>query len=430
MPLNAKWDTVGPMARTVYDTAALLGVIAGADERDPTTKKNAGHVPPSYTAGLKPGSLVGKRIGVLRQIFPATDSDPRVVALLDRAIVDLKAAGVVMVDPLSIPEVPELLKGWTGYMRMRDDLNGYFAKHPNAPYKTFKELIDSKQYLVTRFEKAYTDQQNYKYSASDDPDTPKKDETSEKVRQAFLKAFDAANLDGIIFPQFNFPPKRNGDTFTPLGRDQNTYSSITGFPALVVPIGFVDPGLPIGMQIFGRPWSEAKLFEIGYGYEQATHHRHAPANVPPLKESLAGKLIGTWKLVGLTEKDMATGKVTPSPRWPASGQLLYAANGRLSVQIMKIDRPKVASGVVTTATPEELKGTLDGFSSYFGTWELLPAEGCVVHVQEGSVLVNGIGQRAKRYYSFDPEGRLSLTVPAVKRGDREISSIITWEKIP
>jgi len=430
MPLNVKWDTVGPMGRTVYDVATLLGVIAGADELDPTTKKNAGHVPPSYTAGLKPDSLVGKRIGVLRQIFPPSDSDPRVVALLDRAIADLKAAGAVIVDPLSIPEVPALLKGWTGYTRMRDDLNGYFAKHPNAPYKTFKELIDSKQYLVTRFEKAYTDQQNYKYPASNDPDALKKDEISEQVRQAFLTVFDSAKLDGIVFPQFNFPPKRNGDTFTPLGRDQNTYSSITGFPALVVPIGFVDPGLPIGMQIFGRPWSEATLFQIGYGYEQATHHRHSPPSAPPLKESLAGKFIGTWKLVGLSEKDVVTGAITVSPRWPSAGQIVYAANGRLSVQIMKLDRPKVASGALNTATPDELKGTVDGFSSYFGTWELVPAEGYVVHAQEGSLLTNGIGQRAKRYYSFDAQGRLSLTVPPRKDGAREVSSILTWERIP
>ena len=55
----------------------------------------------------------------------------------------------------------------------------------------------------------------------------------------FQKAFDGAKLDALIFPQFNFPPKRNGDSFTPQGRDANLYSSMTGFPALVVPMGLL-----------------------------------------------------------------------------------------------------------------------------------------------------------------------------------------------
>ncbi|MGC3983205.1 MAG: amidase family protein [Steroidobacteraceae bacterium] len=282
MPLNAFWDTVGPMARTVHDVAVLLEAIAGPDARDPISQKSTGHVAKSYTAGLKPGSLKGKRLGVLRQIVPADNADPRVVALMDQAIADMKKAGAVIVDPFAIPELPALTKDWTGFTRMRDDFDAYLAKHPNAPYKSFKDIIASKKYLAPRFEKAFTDQVNYPYAADQDPTTPAKLQRAEEIRQAFLKAFDAAKLDAIIYPQFNFPPKKNGDTYTPLGREQNLFSSVTGFPALVVPMGFVDPGLPMGMQFFGKPWSEATLFEIGYGFEQATHHRVPPPTTPPL----------------------------------------------------------------------------------------------------------------------------------------------------
>ena len=419
MPLNVFWDTVGPMARTVRDTAASLEAIAGPDARDPISQKSKGHVPKSYTAGLKPGSLKGKRLGVLRQIVPADNSDPRVVALMDQAIADLRKAGAEIIDPFAIPALPELTRDWKGFTRLRDDFDGYLATHPTAPYKSFKDIVASKKYLAPRFETAFTNQANYEYPADKDPTTAAKQQRSEEIRQVFLKAFDAAKLDAIIYPQFNFPPKKNGDTYTPLGRDQNMYSSITGFPALVVPMGFVDPGLPMGMQFFGRPWSEATLFEIGYGYEQATHHRVPPPTTPPLKDSFASKFIGTWKLVAIADRDAKTGVETPAERAAADGQLVYAANGRLSVQIVRTGREQAPAG------------SADGFSSYFGRWELLPAEGCIVHHQDGNLNQARIGEAAKRYYSFDARGRLSLATPPSKRADgKEASSVFIWERIP
>ena len=418
MPLNAFWDTVGPMARTVRDTALLLEAMAGPDSRDPISQKSKGHVPKSYTAGLKPGSLQGKRIGVLRQIMPADNSDPEVIALMDKAIADLAKAGAVIVDPFAIPELPALTKDWQGFTRMRDDFDAYLAKHPNAPYKSFKDIVASKKYLAPRFEKAFTDQANYPYAADKDPTTPAKQQRSEEIRQAFLKAFAAAKLDAIVYPQFNFPPKKNGDTYTPLGRDQNLFSSVTGFPALVVPMGFVGPGLPMGMQIFGRPWSEATLFEIGYGFEQATHHRVPPATTPPLKDSFAAKFIGTWKLIAIADRDPKTGKETPAARPAGDGQLIYSPNGRLSVQIVRAGREKL---------PE---GTADGFSSYFGRWELRPAEGCMVHYQDGNLNQFRVGEAGNRYYSFNEQGHLSLATPPRKDASgREVSSVFIWERI-
>ena len=421
MPLNVKWDTVGPMARTVRDLASVLQVVAGPDERDTISQASAGHVPPSYLEGLTSDALKGRRIGVLRQIFPPDNSDPRVVALLDRAVSDLKRAGAIVVEPFAIPELPALTKDWKGYTRMRDDFNVYLAKHGDrALYPNFQAIVDSKQYLMPRFEKAFTDQRNYSQPADSDPTTPEKDKVSEAVRQAFLAAFDSAQLDAIIFPQFNFPPKKNGDTFTPLGRDQNLFASITGFPALVVPMGFVDPGLPLGIQFFGRPWSEPTLLRIGYGYEQATHHRVPPPTTPPLAESFASKFIGAWKLIAIHDRDPATGAETPAARAAADGQLIYTANGRLSVQIIRTGRDKVPAT------------SSDGFSSYFGTWKLVPAEGCVIHQQDGNLNQAQAGQAAKRYYSFNAAGHLSLATPPRKReGDGlEISSVFIWEKIP
>src|SRR5439155_12933621 len=169
-------------------------------------------------------------------------------------------------------------------------------------------------------------------------------------------------------------------------------------PALSVPNGYLGEGLPSGLQILGRAWDEAKIIGYAYAYEAATHYRVPPPTTPPLAESFAAKFIGTWKLVAINERD-STGKETPAARPADSGQLIYAANGRLSVQIVRTGREK-------TATP-----SADGFGSYFGRWQLLPAEGCVVHHQDGNLNAAQAGQAAKRYYRFDAVGHPSLATP-------------------
>ncbi len=110
---------------------------------------------------------------------------------------------------------------------------------------------------------------------------------------------------------------------------------------------------------------------------------------------------------------------TPAERAAADGQLVYAANGRLSVQIVRTGREQAPAG------------SADGFSSYFGRWELLPAEGCMVHHQDGNLNQARIGEAAKRYYRFDTQGHLLLATPPSKRADgKEASSVFIWERIP
>jgi hypothetical protein len=136
-------------------------------------------------------------------------------------------------------------------------------------------------------------------------------------------------------------------------------------------------------------------------------------------EALRARLIGAWKLIAIRDRDAATGIETPAERAADSGQLIYTANGRLSVQIVRVGRDKAPAG------------SADGFSSYFGRWALVPAEGCIIHYQDGNLAVAQVGQAAKRYYSFDAAEHLSLATPPRKREDQhQISSVFVWEKIP
>ncbi len=441
VPLDSIRDTAGPMARSVTDMAILLDVIAGADPADAATARSKGHIPPSYAALLKPDALKGVRLGVLRQVFNAKVADPRVIAHFEQTIAELKAAGATIVDPFTVPELDTIPRPPQTPAQFKADLTYWISKHPGVPYPSMQQIADSK--LVHPLHQVGMELAAIAKPVAEDADTIEGAKGEQGYRDGFTKAMNAAKVDALVFPTWAQLPAINGDRNTQLVDEPKPApnagptalaSSLTfvgsamQWPALSVPSGYLGEGLPVGLQILGRAWDEAKIINYAYAYEQATHYRRPPPTVPPLASSFASRFIGTWQLVRIDERD-AAGNIKPSSRGPSTGQLFYGANGRLSVQIMKLGRPVLASGMMNKASEAELKGVVEGFSSYFGTWELLPAEGCVVHVQDGNLLPNGIGQRAKRYYAFDSAGRLSLTTPPRGEPGRETSQILIWERI-
>ena len=99
-----------------------------------------------------------------------------------------------------------------------------------------------------------------------------------KFREAVVALMDASQLDALVYPTWSNPPRLIGDLNTPGGDNSQLFSPSTGFPAITVPMGYTRGGtLPAGLQLFGRPWSEATLLMLAYAYEQGTHHRVPPA---------------------------------------------------------------------------------------------------------------------------------------------------------
>jgi amidase len=417
-PLDSQRDTPGPMGRTVEDVAKLLSVMAAPDAADPRTAPSAGKAPASYESALDAKGLAGARIGVFRQALSVGDgADPRVVALFDAAIADLRAAGAVIVDDFAVPGFETMPRPPQTAARSKADWEAFFAyEGPTFPVKTVAELRDSRRYHPLHAARI-AEIAAVTVSPEQDEATVKGRADEQLYRDAFGAAMDAARVDALVFPVWNFPPRLNGDRGQTASGSLTFIGSATQWPVAVVPMGFVE-GLPLGFQIFGRPWSEAELLKFAYAYEQATHHRRPPPTVPPLASSFASRFIGTWKLVAIRERDAADAE-TPAARAADDGQLVYGANGRLSVQIARTGRE---------ALP---RGSADGFASYFGRWELNPAEGYVVHHQDGNVNYAQTGQAAKRYYSFDAQGLLSLATPPSPRDDGRVSSMVfVWERIP
>jgi amidase len=102
----------------------------------------------------------------------------------------------------------------------------------------------------------------------------------ERLRLTVLQAMADARLDALAYP----PIRRKAN---PIGEQQDgtncRLSAQSGMPAITVPAGFTADGLPVGIELLGRPWNEGLLLKLAYAYEQATHHRRPPGSAPPLR---------------------------------------------------------------------------------------------------------------------------------------------------
>ena len=199
------------------------------------------------------------------------------------AVEDLRRAGATIVDPAPV-EAVRRERGGGPCMGFKYDINRYLAAQGDlVPVKTLADIIKSGGFhpsVQRQLERAEQGPEN-------GPDSPacKADSAYRaQVRDAVNKAMDTLKLDAFVYPTWSNPPRLIGDLNTPAGDNSQFYSPTTGFPAINVPMGFSRGGtLPAGMTIFGRAWSEPELIKLAYGYEQATHHRRAPAATPPLR---------------------------------------------------------------------------------------------------------------------------------------------------
>lgn len=267
-------DTAGPMARNVRDLAVLLDVIAGSDPQDPATAQANANMPSSFTSLLNAASARGKRIGVLRQAFPAEKADPQVLALMEKAIADLRNIGATIVDPFEIPDFAKYPSRPHPQSEVRAAIEAYLAKTSTDFPKTLAAVVASGKFHPLH-------EVGLKIAAAapapqDDPYAKQLEAEESAMRTAYESAMSAANVDFLVMPVASHPPKLNGDRDTTPTGVTTWIASGLHWPAATVPMGFTYENLPSGLQIVGRPWSDSSLLQIAYAFEQATRHRRAP----------------------------------------------------------------------------------------------------------------------------------------------------------
>lgn len=282
LPISYTQDRAGPMARSVWDAALLASYMRGFDAEDLFTHASLGRIPAqSYTEFLSSDGLRGARIGVLRDLFRQGEEYEEINQLIEAEIDVMREQGAIVVDglstgmdlvkffPLARASTEEFLEAFRVYAQRRGD---------TLPYTTLQDLVDSGEMLPELIDnyQRYIDRGPTEF----DPEYLARLANRENIRSLLVGLMDKYQLDALVHPfkSLAAPPLGTGDR----GVRDNPISAITGLPALVVPAGVNSEGLPVAVEFLGRPFSEPVLFRLGYGYEQATHHRVVPGTTPPL----------------------------------------------------------------------------------------------------------------------------------------------------
>ncbi|MFL6225722.1 MAG: amidase [Actinomycetes bacterium] len=286
VPLAHSQDVTGPMARTVTDAAIVLGAMTGVDPRDPATADSKGHSYRDYRRFLDPNGLRGARVGVWREgVFGAS---PEADVIGEAAIADLRRLGATVVDPTDIPGVDDI--GGPEFTvllcEFKDDIAAYLSELRDTDMRTLADLIAFNEANAERELRWFGQEiflQAEATGGTADPAYAEALATSKRLAQEGIdQTLDRFDLDAI-FSLTASPPWTtdlvNGDHFL-LG--SSTPAAVAGYPNITVPAGFSFGELPVGVNFIGRRWAEPTLLKLAYGYEQGTHHRHAPRFVPTL----------------------------------------------------------------------------------------------------------------------------------------------------
>jgi len=282
VPISHSQDTAGPMARSVWDAALLLGILTGVDPRDPATQASDGKAFPDYTRFCDPTGLRGARLGIARQYF---NIGPGVTAIIESCIALMKQAGAIIIDPVEFPS----FESWGGsdftvlLYEFKADLNSYLATR-DAQVKSLADCI-AFNYANRASEMPYFEQETMEQAQTKGPLTDKAylDALAHNVKVSRTEGIDAilskSNIDAIVAPTGSpawLTDWVDGD------HDDGGCSSpaaIAGYPHITVPAGF-HFDLPVGISFFGAPWSEPKLIKIAYAFEQVRKARRKPEYFP------------------------------------------------------------------------------------------------------------------------------------------------------
>ncbi len=278
LPLSHSQDTGGPLARTVTDLAIALDATVGRDPADPATAILEGRETPGFQAALDPAALDGARIGVLEAWMSEQGSAGTVTRVMRDALAEMEALGATVVD-VTIPDMDDLLSN-TGLidLEFKFDLMNYLAGVPDAPVSSLEEILEAglhHEALDGNFRR------RNERAARDSPELTETMERRRALTAAVLDLLDRQDLDALAYPTMRQETALIGTA--PTGATC-FLSAHTGLPALTIPAGFTERGLPVGLELLGRSLDDARLVAFAFAYEAAHPKRQPPLRTPPLAD--------------------------------------------------------------------------------------------------------------------------------------------------
>lgn len=260
VPLGYSLDSIGPMARSALDCAALLAVMAGYDASDPDAADVA---VPDYVGALD-GEIAGLRIGMpLPYFYDDPALDPEVADGVGAALDVLGGLGAVIAETTALDDAKQAKEANTITL-----VGEAFAYH-HLDLQTRWGLYGRHTRVVLARGALYT--------AADFAQ-------AQRFRRVFRRKVAAVlgEFDVLVTPTSATPAPRS-DEMSPekmlLGPSFTGPWNLTGLPAVAVPCGFSSTGLPLSMQIIGRPFAEATVLKVADAYQR---HTDWHLRVPPI----------------------------------------------------------------------------------------------------------------------------------------------------
>lgn len=277
IPIAHSQDTAGPMCRTVADAAILLGVLVGTDKTDSITSQSS-KGQKDYSKYLNKDGLRGKRIGVARQTFGKND---KIDIVIEPHLQAMKNGGAVLVD-VDFPTNGKFGEAEFDVLlyEFKAGLNKYLSNR-GGKHKNLSDLIkfneENKETEMPFFaqeifymaeKKGDLNDRNYRLALQKSKLLTQTQGIDAVMNKNKLDAFTAPS-GGVAW----MIDLVNGDCGVFEG--MTSIAAVAGYPGITVPAGFVQ-GLPLGISFFGRAFSEPKLIEIAFAFEQMTKARRPP----------------------------------------------------------------------------------------------------------------------------------------------------------
>lgn len=292
-PLVHFQDTPGPIARTVPDLAILLDAIVGYDAADPYTSvtvrnPDVGHYRDAVDE-VTPAMLGGIRVGVLADAFGDAPESAETNEAVTAALANLSDLGTWVVENLTVGDDERDLADWVAGTSLyttvsKHDIDAFLAARPAAPVRSFDEIHATGVFheltdLITDIAAGPAD-------PSDDPDYYPRRLRQEELRRRLVDLMAAADVDFLVYPTVQVPPPTRAalaaKRWTALDFPTNTViASQSSLPAMSVPCGFTSSGLPVGLEVLGRPYAERALLRFARAWELAA----SPRRCAPLLDS-------------------------------------------------------------------------------------------------------------------------------------------------
>ncbi len=247
--LSWSQDHCGPMTWTVEDAAFMLQAIAGHDPKDPTSSTAP---VPDYSRSLRE-DVKGLTIGVPRHFFfnPHPNVSAEVVSIVEKAVDALQELGA-NVEEVSIPSL-EYVRAANSII-MLSEAYAFHEKNLKARPQDFGELARERFRIGGLFSAGdYVQSQRCRQRV--------KREFAEVLRKVDLLVTPTTNTPAPPFEGYDAASNVLGPSFT-------APFNMSGLPAITVPCGFTTDGLPVGMQIAGKPFDEPTVLRAGYTYQQ------------------------------------------------------------------------------------------------------------------------------------------------------------------